>query len=71
MTGMDCFGYRTKDEWVDRGSFGMVKVKTDFCSALTVLMCRRCRDARKACPFFKTTDEYKQGLKKYGGLKRE
>lgn len=36
------------------------------CKLLTEMLCKS-----KQCKFFKTHEQYKQGLRKYGGLKSE
>lgn len=66
-----CFGYRCEKEIVRLNNGRAGEVLREYCSALSVMQCRRKKDARKACRFFKTRAEFIAGQKKYGGEKEE
>ena len=66
-----CFGYRCEKEIVRLTNGRAGEMLREYCSALSVMQCRRKRDAKEACRFFKTRAEFIEGIKKYGGEKEE
>lgn len=54
-----CFGYKTRKEaYYRNGNYETVNVEE--CSALDVMICRREVNAKLACPFYKTPEEFQR-----------
>lgn len=71
MQSADCFAYRRKPELVETYNGRAVKMYREECGILTHMVCRRAKDAKAACRFFKTQAEFDAGRRRYGGEKPE
>ena len=54
-----CFGYKARKEaYFRNGNYETVIVEE--CSALDVMMCRRATNAKEACRFYKTPEQFRK-----------
>jgi len=65
-----CFGYEAHYETVRcRGQ--TVKLLVESCRPLTYMQCKKHKDAKKACRFYKTREQFEADRRKYGWLKKD